>query len=279
MIYLLFAILSSAAITLVMRWSGKHTKSAMGMLGVNYLMCTLLAALHTGFDRLIPAGVPLGGTLAMGLFNGFLFLAGFVLLQVSIRKNGVVLSSIFMKLGLLVPMVVSVAFFGEKPTVVQILGFLLAVGAIVLINYEKDTSAKGSRTGLLLLLLLAGGGGDTMSKVFEELGPEGLSAQFLFYTFVVATLLCLGLMAWKKQPIGKAELLWGLALGVPNFYAARFLLRALGSVPAVIAYPTYSVGTILAVTLAGVLLFQERLSRRHWVAFVGILAALALLNI
>ena len=36
-----------------------------------------------------------------------MFLAGFVLLQLNIRKNGVVMSSIFMKLGLLVPMLVS----------------------------------------------------------------------------------------------------------------------------------------------------------------------------
>ena len=279
MLYLLIAILSSAAISLIMRWSGKYMKGQLGMLGVNYLVCTFLAALHTGFDKLIPAGVPLGGTLAMGLVNGFLFLAGFVLLQWSIRKNGVVLSSVFMKLGLLVPMVMSVAFFGEVPTLVQIIGFLLAVGAIVLINYEKDPSAKRSGTGILLLLLLSGGGADGMSKVFEELGPEGLSAQFLFYTFVVAMVLCLALLVWKKEPLGKWEVLWGLVLGVPNFYAARFLLRALGSVPAVIAYPTYSVGTILTVTLAGVLLFRERLSKRHWVAFAGILAALALLNL
>lgn len=279
MIYLVLAVLTSAMITVVMRWSEKSVKGTLSMLGVNYLMCTVLAALHTGVDRLFPAGVPLGGTLAMGAVNGCLFLLCFVLLQVSIGKNGVVLSTIFMKLGLLVPMAVSVFFFGEMPTAAQVIGFCVAVGAIILIHYEKGPGGARSGTGLLLLLLLAGGGGDTMAKVFEELGPEGLSAQFLFYTFAMATLLCLGLMLWKKQPLGKSELIWGLVLGVPNYYAARFLLKALGSVPAVIVYPTYSVAAILAVTLAGVLLFRERLRARHWVAFGAILVALALLNL
>ena len=49
--------------------------------------------------------------------------------------------------------------------------------------------------------------------------------------------------------------------------------------PAVIAYPTFSVGTILTVTLAGFLLFKERLSRRQWIALAIILCALALLNL
>ena len=42
-------------------------------------------------------------------------------------------------------------------------------------------------------------------------------------------------------------------------YITRFLLLALSEVPAVIAYPTYSVATILLVTLAGVLFFREKL--------------------
>ena len=55
--------------------------------------------------------------------------------------------------------------------------------------------------------------------------------------------------------------------------------RALAAVPAVIAYPTFSVATIVAVTLVGVGLFGERLGRRQWAAVLIILAALVLLNI
>ena len=46
-----------------------------------------------------------------------------------------------------------------------------------------------------------------------------------------------------------------------------------------VAYPVYSVGGILLVTLAGVLLFRERLGKRRWVALGLILAALVLLNV
>jgi len=50
-------------------------------------------------------------------------------------------------------------------------------------------------------------------------------------------------------------------------------------VPAVIAYPSYSVSSIVLVTLGGILLFKERLSRRKMAALAIILAALVLLNL
>ena len=83
----------------------------------------------------------------------------------------------------------------------------------------------------------------------------------------------------KKERPGVAELLYGAAVGVPNYFCAKFLLASLDTVPAVIAYPTFSVATILLVTLAGVALFKERLGKRQWTAVGVILLALVLLNL
>ena len=46
-----------------------------------------------------------------------------------------------------------------------------------------------------------------------------------------------------------------------------------------IAYPSYSVGTIVLIALVGKVFFKERLSRRQLVAMGVILAALILLNL
>lgn len=278
MFSLVIAILTSALIAVLMRLSTKHVTGQTFMLAVNYLVCMLLAALHTGIPNLIPAHSGLPVTLGLGLINGLLFPAGFGLLQSNTKKHGVVLSSVFMKLGLLVPMVVSILFFREMPTVVQVIGFCAAVAAIILINYQKGGEKTGSRWSLILLLL-AGGSCDAMSKVYEQLGDSALSPQFLFYTFVIAFLLCIGLMVWKKEKWSAAGALFGLLLGIPNFYSVRFLLDSLHTVPAVIAYPTFSVSTILVVTLAGVIFFKEKLSRRQWLALGIILFALVLLNL
>lgn len=69
----------------------------------------------------------------------------------------------------MVSIVMSVVFFGEKPTTLQTIGFLLAVAAILLMNYRKEKSESDFKVGLLLVLL-GGGASDAMAKVFEELG-------------------------------------------------------------------------------------------------------------
>ena len=278
MLNLLLAILSSALVSILMRLSGTKIKNNFGMLSVNYLMCMVLAWGYAGFGGLFPEeqGLPLA--LGLGVVNGILFLAGFVLLQVNIKKNGVVLPSTFLKLGLLVSMVVSVFFFREIPGLLQTLGFVLAVGAIILINYQPGQAA-GSKWGLILVLL-AGGTADSMSKVFEELGNPALADHFLLYTFIVALVLCVLMnIGSKKGRPGKWEWIFGLLIGIPNFFSAKFLLGALKTIPAVIVYPVCSVATILVVTLAGILLFKERLEKRQWVALGLILVALVLLNI
>ena len=277
MIYLLLAIFSSAMVSVVMRLSTNRVGNNVAMLVMNYLMCLVLAALYTGLGDLFPQSAGLGQTLGMGVIHGALYLGSFVLLQANVKRNGVVLSATFMKLGLLVPMVVSVLFFGEKPEFLQIIGLLTALAAIILINSEKDATVMGSKVGLFLLLI-GGGSGDAMSKVFEELGDTALSDQFLFYTFLAALTLCIALMLVKQQRPGKAEIFWGLLIGIPNFFSARFLLQSLEDVAAVIAYPTYSVATRLVITLAGVLFFREKLGKRQWAALGIILIALGLLN-
>jgi len=278
MLYLLLAIVSSAMVSVIMRLSSEKVSGNVGMLAVNYLMCLAMAWAYAGWDGFLPCGHGAPAAVLMGAVNGCFYLAGFLLLQTGVKKYGVVLSSVFMKLGLLVPIVVSVAVFGEKPALLQAVGFCLAVAAIVLINYRGDGGEMRFRAGLLLLLL-AGGSGDAMSKVFEEVGDAALSEQFLLYTFAAALVLCAVLMLRRGQRPGKWEVLFGLLIGIPNYFSARFLLRSLETLPAVIAYPTFSVGTILVITITGLWLFRERLSRRQWLAVAIILLALVLLNI
>ena len=278
MLNLLLAIASSALVSITMRFSETKIRNNLAMLAVNYMMCTFLAWAYTGFGSFWPTELGQQTTVIFGGINGVLYLAGFVLLQHNIRTNGVVLSATFIKLGLLVAMLVSVVFFGEWPELWQWAGFLLAVAAIVQMNYRPGEGKAGNMASLLLLLL-AGGGGDAMSKVFEELGNPALSDHFLLNTFLVAMALCLILFGIKKEKAGKWEVLFGLLVGIPNFFSATFLLGALKDIAAVIVYPVYSVATILTVTVTGVLVFREKLEKRQWMALAMILVALVLLNI
>ena len=278
MVFLVLAILSSALVSLVMRLSTGKVGNNIGMLAVNYFTCIIAAFFYTEGLSAFPSSTHLPRTLLLGGINGFLYLASFVIFQYSVKKSGVVLSSVFMKLGMLVPLAVSVAFFGEVPTAVQIIGFVLAAMAIIMVN-QKDADGGRADIANLLLLLLLSGGAEGMSKVFEEIGESSLSSQFLLYTFMSAFVLCVAFMFFKGQRIGKSEIFYGVLIGIPNFFSAKFVLRALADIPAIIVFPTFAVATILTVSLVGVIAFKERLSKIQWSAVGIIVLTLVLLNI
>ena len=278
MLYLILAIASSALVSIFIRLSENYVKNNISMLCMNYMMCLLLAVGYTGMDKVFENGEGFGTAIGLGVVNGILFLASFVLLQINVRRNGVVLSATFMKLGVLVPTLLSVIAFREKPEVQQVIGFLVALLAIVLINFEKGQGEAGFKIGLILLLL-GGGSGDAMAKIYDEVGGAQFEEQFLCFTFASALVLCVILAIKKQQKLTKTDILFGLLVGIPNYFSARFLLKAVGEVPAVVAYPTYSVATIVVISLVGMLCFKEKITKRQQVAIGIILVALVLLNI
>lgn len=274
MIALLLAILSSTLIAVIMRLSTGRVTGKRSMLAANYLVCALFSALFMGAAQ---TGSGTETALGLGGLNGALYLASFMAMQQNTEKNGMVLSSVFMKLGLLVPMVVSVAAFREIPTGLQIAGFLLALVAIFVINFRGKGKGRFGM-GLVLLLLLSGSA-DAMSKVYERLGNAALSDLFLLCTFASAFVLCVICIWIGRERPRLQDLCFGFLIGIPNFFSSRFLLDALRELPAVVVYPTFSVATMLLVTLSGVLFFRERLPRHQWLALGLILISLALLNI
>ncbi len=278
MINLLLAIASSALVSIVMRTSEKYTKGNHGMLAINYVICVIMAAFYCGFGNLFPKVEGIGFTLSIGSCTGILYLVGLLLVQLNIRKNGVVLTAIFQKLGLIVQVLISIVFFKEQPEIVQIIGIVICLIAVVMINFEKEQTAINFKLGLILILLVSGLC-DGMSKIHEELGNLVLADHFLFYTFGVALILCVLLIVVKKESFGWKDVGFGILLGVPNYFSASFLLKALNDLAAVIVFPTYSVATVVVITLTGLLIFKEKLSKKQWIAMGLILVALVLLNI
>ena len=278
MINLLLAIVSSALVSIVMRTSEKYVKGNHGMLAVNYVLCTLLAVIYSGVGNLLPDIDGIGFTLGLGIGTGALYLTGLLLVQLNIRKNGVVFTAIFQKLGLIVQVLLCIVIFKENPQIAQIIGIVICLLAVVLINLEKGQTAVNFKLGLFLLLLNSGLC-DGMSKIHEELGNQLLSEHFLLYTFGAALIFCGILMGVEKERFGWRDVGFGVLLGVPNYFSAKFLLKALNDIAAVVVFPTFSVATVVLISLAGLFIFKEKLGKKQWLGLGLILAALALLNL
>lgn len=119
MIDLLAAIGCSACVSMVMRWSEGYVQDKTGMLAVNYMVCSLFALLccsAIGFDA---------PSFACGALMGVLLVAGLILLQYNIHRHGVIVSSLYTRLGVIVPILFSIVLFDERPAVIQLLGIAL----------------------------------------------------------------------------------------------------------------------------------------------------------
>ena len=279
MLYLILAIVSNSVLSLIMRLGEGRVKCRNAMFAANYFVCSAMAIGFMGAGNIIPTGTGVAHATLLGLLNGVVYLSSLMLMQKNIHINGVVLPSVFSRIGaLIVPLIVSILCFGEIPTWMQAVGFVLALAAILLINYRRDGAAANS-VMMLFALLLMDGVVAIMSMIFNKTGNIALSDHFLFFTFASACLMCVALILKGKEKPALVDIGFGLLFGVPNFLSSKFLLKALESVPSVIVYPMRSVASIVIITLAGVLLFREKLTKRQLIAMGIILVSLVLLNI
>jgi len=279
MIYLLLAIASSTLVSVAMRLSEKHIQNNMGMFIANYGICIVLARLFMGSTALFTTESGITMAVLQGVFSGFLYLASLFLMERNMHHNGIVLTSAFSKLGVLVPTLMAIVVFREIPEALQILGMLVALCAIALIYFEKDAFSQGNKKLLLLATLFVSGMTDSMANIYDKTGSPIFKEHYLFYTFFAAMLFAVLMNLKSRKAITRKEVGFGILIGIPNYFSARFLLLALGSVPAVITYPVYSVATIVAISLVGVLFFKESVSRKKKVALGLVMVALVLLNL
>ena len=284
MLNLILAICCSAAITLFMKLSESRRKSSAGMIIFNYAVCSALGAIYLPGISLAQNADGLYLTFGLGALTGILYLVVFLLLQVNITRNGVILGSVFMRLGIILPVLISIIFFKEIPDALQIAGIIMAIAAIIVFNIDKNeisTSGTDAAAGSILLLIalfLGSGISESMINIYDNVGVPDLNNLFLEAIFFFALVCSVILYFVRKEKMGKWDIIFGLLIGVPNYYTSRFFLAALKDVPAVVAYPVYSVSTLLIISILGVICFKEHLTKRKIVGLVMVIAAVAMLQ-
>ena len=277
MLYLILAILSSALVSIFMRIGESHIKNQMSMFMANYAVCVILSLLFMNIDAsILHVDVV---AIVLGVVSGVLYLGSFMLLKYNITHNGVVLSSTFMKLGVLIPTIMAVVVFHETLKVTQAIGIVLSILAIIMIHFEKEAISQGNKKGWLILLLIGGGITDAMANIYEQVGMGSGNDMYLVITFLVAFLLAFIFSLKGKEKATKSDLFYGMLIGIPNYFSARFLLFALTQVDAVLVYPVYSIATLIMISLVGIIVFHEAISKKKLLALIIIIIALGLLNI
>ena len=279
MLYLIIAILCGASINLGFALAGKKGLDNLNTTLMNYIAaCGISAAgfamkMHSGeITRAFTGRI----TVPLALIAGVIYLVCLLYIQKALAESGPSATTMFNRLSMVIPVLVSILVFHEHAGIIRWIGIVLAIGSLVLFNWEGGI--KFNRT--LMLLWLIGGGAELANSLFARLCPPDDKPFYMTLVFGTAGLVTAALLLRRKGPkISGKEVLMGLAIGCVNLGSASFTVSALQHLPTSLVYPTLTVSIILLTTAAGVLFFGDKLEKKHKAALALALGAVIILNL
>lgn len=306
MIYLLLAISCSSSIALIFKYSENAKMNRYAVTSMNYftaLIVSLIMIIIKPSINIYGINLSAGGfikelsiilsenrgyfskdasffwAVLIGVTGGVFFFLSLIYYQKSVKENGASLSGTFGKLGILVPMIFSVLLWKEIPRPFQWVGIFVALFSIIYsnISYDEDKSTSVSLT--LILLFLFGGMAEFQNKLFQKYALIEYKDVFLFVIFFTAFMLSLYFVIKSEEKIMKKELFIGFLVGIPNLFSSYFLIMALNSIATSIAFPVYSAGIIIFISVGEVLLYKEKLAKKNKIAIGLVVLSLILINI
>ena len=275
----ILAALCVAAFAVIFRYFERYRVPLFPAIAVNYFIafcCGLVFAppWRSGDVSLLwmPAAL-LGG----------LFVTIFSLTGLSAQRAGAARTTIAGRMSLVLTVLGIVIIFHERITALAIIGIAIAMVGLLLTTASTRGSSDKRSWILPLLIFLGSGAGDIIVNAAQRVRTTSLNeAAFTTMCFGSASLvsaLVLMVRGPRSALVDRRTWIGGAVLGAVNYASLLFLIMALGegTVPASSIFPLMNIVAILFATTAGITLFKERLSVRHWIGIACCIAALVLI--
>lgn len=291
MISLLLSIACSTILILGFKLFERYKVDTFHAIVVNYLTCVAVGLpLVSSFAIDTSSAL---GWIPLALLLGAMFISLFFLIGVTTQKMGVSVSTVAMKLGLVLPIILAFTFYGEQATTIKLIGIALTLIAVVLTSYKKrkDTNeTNNSMPGWMLItfplvIFIGSGLSDSIvqytEKTFFKSGGFEIFTIILFATAAFIGILVSAYLDLKegKFRYNKKNVIAGILLGIPNYGSIYFLFRSLGTEgwESSTVFPVNNICIVLCSTLLAVILFREKLSVVNMVGLVVAIISIVLL--
>lgn len=268
---LILALISSLSIAIMLKVLEQKNQNRTVLIASNYISAGVLGIFLT------PGTAIAGKQFSICVFLyavvvGFFFFVAFMVFSKAIKSQGIAGAVTVGRLSLALPVCFSIFLWGEKPLLLDILSLLMILA--IILSWEGKI---GKISPILLALFLLLGSLDTALKYFKLEFPKIDDGFFLVILFFSAMVWSWSYVGYSRTKPKRQEVLWGLMLGIPNFFASYFLLKALALIPAYIVFPFVYVGVIILSAMAGVIIFKEKLTgKKMFLIFLGIVAVIVL---
>lgn len=280
MLYLIIAILSNTFMTFVMKISENNNNNRFNVNTINYLCGGFIAYFLIRKEKIFLFESNYKYAFVLAIINAIFYIACLYLMQANIEKNGAPLTATYNRLGLVIPILVSVFLFKEIPNIMQLVGCGLALFAIYYINQKKEKEINLNNNYYFLIgVFLVGGFVDTLAKIYSYYGDNLLQKHFIFYTFLFSFIFSLILSMRHIKKLTIKEIITGFCIGIPNQITTLAQLKAVSLLPAYFVFPSYSILVILLVNFFNIIIFREKLSKQQYIGTGIIILSLVFMNI
>jgi drug/metabolite transporter (DMT)-like permease len=219
------------------------------------------------------------------LILGSLFISILFCIGLTAQKMGVSVSMVAAKLSVVIPVLVAVFLHHEMPGIIGVIGIVVSMIAVLIMSRSNEEQATSANLWILPLLVFVGSGFiDSILHYLEEMFIPAYSADTIVTTvflnaFLLGSIILIGGIITGKTKLDLNSILWGLLLGLPNYFSMFFLVKTLQGSNATIIFPINNIGIVLASTLFSVLFFKEILTKNKWIGLSLALLAIALMSI
>lgn len=280
MISLLLTILCSSSIALIIKQNSEKKGEPLLLLAGNYLAAAIISG--TLFILEDQSNYSIFSFL-FGAVMGGLFLFSFFAFTKAVESAGTALATVSSRISVIIPVLLSILFFNETPSIKNIAGIFLAIITIFFFYFSLKTMTGKTLFGkdymYLFIVLIGIGLGDFGMKVFQNLSGRNEEPFFLFMIFSFAFIYTSVFLKLKNIRIESTTAMLGAMLGIPNIFSSYFLLGALSVLPAIVVYPSVNIGVILVTTFGAYLIWKENINRFGKIALVTGLAAILFLSL
>lgn len=280
MLYLIIAILSNTFMTFVMKISENNNNNRFNVNTINYLCGGFIAYFLIRKEKIFLFESNYKYAFMLAIINAIFYIACLYLMQANIEKNGAPLTATYNRLGLVIPILVSIFLFKDIPNTMQLIGCGLALFSIYYINRRKKKETNQNNNYFFLIaVFLVGGFVDTLAKIYSQFGDNLLQKHFIFYTFLFSLIFSLILSIKTIKDLTLKEIISGFCIGIPNQITTLAQLKAVSLLPAYIVFPSYSILVILLVNSINVIVFKEKLSKQQYIGTGIIILSLVFMNL
>lgn len=283
MIYLLLSIVTSVIVVCFFKLFDKYNVNTLQAIVVNYLTCAIMGNALAETPG-ITTKFWVEGWFPYTLLLGFLFISVFYAIAQTAQKMGVSISMVAGKLSVALPVLFAILVYNEPLGIVKLSGILISLIAVYFISKTEENNPNKKLWYLPLYVFIGSGIIDTTLNFInkEYIPPFNTNhiLSFVFLTaFVLGSIMLVIQMAKGQQRITLKNIIWGIALGIPNYMCMYFLLKMLGAFEhASVVLPINNIAIVMLTTVVGLTIFKEKLSKINWVGFTLAILSIIILS-